>query len=58
MANLEFKKGRLGEALGDQQSALTAYNRIVILAPGSSVTEGARQGIARIQAVAASGSDR
>lgn len=58
LANLEFKKGRLGEALGDQQSALTAYNRIVILAPGSSVAEGARQGIARIQAVAASGSDR
>jgi hypothetical protein len=54
---VEFKKGRLGEALGDQQSALTSYNRIVILAPETPVADEARQGITRIQAVAASGSD-
>jgi predicted Zn-dependent protease len=57
LAEQEFKKGRLGEALGDQQSALTTYNRIVILAPDAPVANEARQGINRIQALAASGTD-
>jgi len=58
LAEIEYKRGRLGEALGDQQSALTTYNRIVILAPDAPVTEEARRGITRIQALAASGSAR
>ncbi len=58
LAEMEFKKGRLGEALGDQQSALTTYNRIVILAPDAPVADEARKGIDRIQALAASGPDR
>jgi predicted Zn-dependent protease len=54
LAETELKKARLGEALGDQQSALTTYNRIVILAPATPAAAEARRGITRIQALAVS----
>jgi predicted Zn-dependent protease len=51
LADLEYKKGRLAEALGDQQSALTMYNRIAILAPDTPAATEAHRGITRIQAL-------
>ena len=54
LADTEYRRGRLAEALGDQQSALGIYNRIVILAPKAPSAEQAREGIARIQSLAMS----
>lgn len=58
LADLELKKGRLAEGLGDQQEALATYNRIVILAPDTPAAGESRRGIARIQTLASVGSDR
>lgn len=58
LADTECKKGRLHEALGDQQSALAVYNRVSILAPGTPSADESRLGIARIQSLAVGGSDR
>jgi Zn-dependent protease with chaperone function/tetratricopeptide (TPR) repeat protein len=55
LAETELKKGRLHEGLGDLQSALQAFNRIAILAPGTRWAGEARNGITRIQALAAAG---
>lgn len=54
LAEIEYKKGRLHEGLGDEQSALGAYNRISLLAPGTPAAEQARMGIVRIQALSTS----
>jgi predicted Zn-dependent protease len=51
LADVEYKKGRLAEAMGDQQSALSMYNRIAILAPDTPAATEARRGITRIQAL-------
>ncbi len=58
IADLELKKGRLAEGLGDQQEALETYNRIVILAPETPAAEESRRGISRIQALASAGPAR
>jgi hypothetical protein len=58
LADADYKKGRLHEALGDRQSALGIYNRIAILAPGTAAAEGSREGITRIQAFATSEGER
>ena len=52
LADAEFKKGRLHEALGNEQDALAIYNRVSILAPGTPSAQEARRGITRIQALA------
>jgi predicted Zn-dependent protease len=58
LADTEYKKGRLHEALGDEQDALAVYNRVSILAPGTAPAEDSRRGIARIQALATIDPDR
>lgn len=58
LADAEFKKGRLHEALGNEQDALAVYNRVSILAPGTPSAEEARRGITRIQSLAATDPDR
>jgi predicted Zn-dependent protease len=58
LADAEYKKGRLHEALGDEQEALAIYNRVSILAPGTAPAEVSRQGINRIQALASTEPDR
>jgi Zn-dependent protease with chaperone function len=52
LAEAEYKKGRLAEAMGDQQSALSTYNRIAILAPDTPSATESRRGIVRIQTLA------
>jgi hypothetical protein len=52
LADLEYKRGRLSEAMGDQQSALSTFNRIAILAPDTPAATEARRGITRIQSLA------
>lgn len=52
LAESEYRKGRLHESLGDQQSALDQYNRVAILAQGTKAASEARRGIARIQSLA------
>ncbi len=44
LADAEFKKGRLHEALGNEQDALAVYNRVAILAPQTSVRKGGPAG--------------
>jgi hypothetical protein len=51
LADAEYKKGRLHESLGDQQSALDLYNRVSILAQGTKAASHARLGISRIQSL-------
>jgi predicted Zn-dependent protease len=58
LAEVEFKKGRLHEGLGDRQSALQIYNRIAIFAPGTKWAEESHRGIARIQALAVAREER
>ena len=58
LAENEYKKGRIGEGLGDQQNALAAYNRVAILAPDTPSAAESRRGIMRIQALAATDTDR
>jgi tetratricopeptide (TPR) repeat protein len=58
LADVEFKKGRLHEALGNEQDALAIYNRVSILAPETPSAVEARRGITRIQALATTEPDR